>query len=66
MKSGTLISSSVKKQKWLSILFVISVFIEIGYASFSTLSLKYIVDDAFTNKDWQVFIFILSFLLTGG
>ncbi|MGI2297415.1 ABC transporter transmembrane domain-containing protein [Paenibacillus sp. GXUN7292] len=66
MKSGKLISSSVKKHKWLSILFVISVFIEIGYASFSTLSLKYIVDDAFTDKDWQVFIFILSLLLIGG
>ncbi|MDF2715071.1 MAG: hypothetical protein K0R28_1996, partial [Paenibacillus sp.] len=47
-------------------LFVVSIFIEVAYAAAAPLSLKYLVDEAFTPKDIQVFILILSILIGGG
>ncbi|WP_171683888.1 ABC transporter transmembrane domain-containing protein [Paenibacillus planticolens] len=54
------------QHKLLSVLFLGSMFIEIAYAVASPLSLKYLVDDAFTPKDLHAFIFILTLLLCGG
>ncbi|WP_409343599.1 ABC transporter transmembrane domain-containing protein [Paenibacillus sp. MBLB4367] len=52
--------------KLLSGLFLFSIFVEVAYAVAAPLSLKYLVDEAFTPKDFQVFIIILSILLGGG
>ncbi|MGG2200416.1 ABC transporter transmembrane domain-containing protein [Paenibacillus validus] len=43
-----------------------SIFFEVAYAVAAPLSLKYLVDEAFTPKDFQAFTIILSILLGGG
>ncbi|TMV50924.1 ATP-binding cassette domain-containing protein [Paenibacillus mesophilus] len=47
-------------------LFVFCMFVEVAYAAAAPLSLKYLVDEAFTPKDLQMFILILSILIIGG
>ncbi|MCS7459808.1 ABC transporter transmembrane domain-containing protein [Paenibacillus doosanensis] len=46
--------------------FLFSIFFEVAYAVAAPLSLKYLVDEAFAPKNFQVFIVILSILLGGG
>ncbi|RXZ82648.1 ATP-binding cassette domain-containing protein [Paenibacillaceae bacterium] len=52
--------------KFLSSIFLLSILIEVAYAVAAPLSLKYLVDEAFTPKDFTVFIIILGILLSGG
>lgn len=52
--------------KLLLAIFLVSTFIEVAYAVAAPLSLKYLVDDAFTPKDFGAFIVILCLLLGGG
>ena len=52
--------------KFLYLLFIASILIEVGYAVAAPLSLKYLVDYAFVPKDGQAFILILSLLIFGG
>jgi ATP-binding cassette subfamily B protein len=52
--------------KFLCGVILFSIFFEVAYAVAAPLSLKYLVDDAFTPKDFQAFIIILSILLVGG
>ncbi|QMV44544.1 ABC transporter transmembrane domain-containing protein [Cohnella cholangitidis] len=52
--------------KFLMAIFLFSSFIEVAYAVAAPLSLKYLVDDAFTPKDFGAFVFILCLLLGGG
>ncbi|QJD85614.1 ABC transporter transmembrane domain-containing protein [Cohnella herbarum] len=52
--------------KWLCVLLIFSVCFEVAYAVASPLSLKYLVDDAFTPKDFQAFLFIMALLFGGG
>ncbi|WP_028548569.1 ABC transporter transmembrane domain-containing protein [Paenibacillus sp. UNC451MF] len=54
------------RYKLLCGLFVSSIFIEVAYAVAAPLSLKYLVDEAFTPKNFQVFLSILSILIGGG
>jgi ATP-binding cassette subfamily B protein len=54
------------QNKWLGIWFICGVVIEVIYAVASPLSLKYLVDEAFTPKNFQVFIVILGILVIGG
>ncbi|GGG01778.1 multidrug ABC transporter ATP-binding protein [Paenibacillus albidus] len=46
--------------------FLFSAFLEVLYASAAPLSLKYLVDEAFTPKDIHAFVLILVILLGGG
>ncbi|UJF33851.1 ABC transporter transmembrane domain-containing protein [Paenibacillus hexagrammi] len=52
--------------KLLFSLFIISILIEVAYSVAAPLSLKYLVDEAFTPKNFQVFMIILGVLLVGG
>ncbi|MBP1930190.1 ABC transporter transmembrane domain-containing protein [Ammoniphilus resinae] len=52
--------------KFLYLLFIASILIEVGYAVAAPLSLKYLVDYAFVPKDGQAFILILSLLVFSG
>ncbi|MUG72713.1 ATP-binding cassette domain-containing protein [Paenibacillus validus] len=52
--------------KLLFSIFLFSIFFEVAYAVAAPLSLKYLVDEAFTPKDFQAFTIILSILLGGG
>ncbi|MEI7024079.1 ABC transporter transmembrane domain-containing protein [Paenibacillus sp. y28] len=52
--------------KLLCVVFVISLLVEVAYAVAAPLSLKYLVDEAFLPKDFQVFVLILVILLGGG
>lgn len=54
------------RHKLLFSVFLISIFIEVAYVVAAPLSLKYLVDEAFTPKDFQVFVIILCILLGGG
>ncbi|MGG1517932.1 ABC transporter transmembrane domain-containing protein [Paenibacillus oryzisoli] len=54
------------RHKGLSALFLLGILLEIVYAVAAPLSLKYLVDDAFTPKDLHAFILILSALIIGG
>lgn len=47
-------------------IFLLSIFIEAAYTVAAPLSLKYLVDEAFTPKDFHMFILILSILFGGG
>lgn len=55
-----------RQHKLLGSLFILSIIIEVAYAVAAPLSLKYLVDEAFTPKDLQVFLLILFLLLCGG
>ncbi|WP_036708733.1 ABC transporter transmembrane domain-containing protein [Paenibacillus pinihumi] len=52
--------------KLLSSLFLFSIIIEVAYAVAAPLSLKYLIDEAFTPRNLQAFILILGILLAGG
>ncbi len=52
--------------KLLFSIFLFSILFEVAYAVAAPLSLKYLVDEAFTPKDFQAFTIILSILLGGG
>ncbi|GGE00302.1 ABC transporter transmembrane domain-containing protein [Paenibacillus nasutitermitis] len=52
--------------RFMCVVFIFSVCFEVAYAVASPLSLKYLVDDAFTPKDFQAFLFILTILFSGG
>lgn len=54
------------QHKLLSFIFLFSLFIEIAYAVAAPVSLKYMVDDAFTPKNFDAFILILGLLLGSG
>lgn len=54
------------RHKLLCGLFVLGILLEVSYAVAAPLSLKYLVDEAFTPRNLQVFILILSLLLIGG
>jgi ATP-binding cassette subfamily B protein len=47
-------------------IFLFSLFLEVAYAIAAPLSLKYLVDEAFVPKDFEVFMLILSILVGGG
>lgn len=47
-------------------IFLFSIFVEVAYAVAAPLSLKYMVDEAFTPKNFEAFIIIMSILLGGG
>lgn len=47
-------------------LFLFSIFVEVVYTVAAPLSLKYLVDEAFTPKNFQVFIIIMIILIGGG
>jgi len=53
-------------RKILGIVFLLGLLIEVAYAVAAPLSLQYLVDDAFLQKDAKVFVVILSLLLAGG
>jgi ATP-binding cassette subfamily B protein len=52
--------------KFLCGIYLFSLFFEVAYAVAAPLSLKYLVDEAFTPKNFQVFLIILGILLVGG
>lgn len=52
--------------KLLSSVFLFTLLIEVAYTVASPLSLKYLVDEAFTPRNFQAFIIILLILLGGG
>ncbi|WP_282935542.1 ABC transporter transmembrane domain-containing protein [Paenibacillus sp. RC67] len=54
------------RYKLLCGIFLFSIFFEVAYAVAAPLSLKYLVDEAFTPKNFQVFLIILSILIGGG
>lgn len=54
------------EHKLLGFVFLIGLILEVAYAVAAPLSLKYLVDEAFTPKDFQMFYLILSILLIGG
>lgn len=54
------------QHKLMSFIFLFSLLIEIVYAVAAPLSLKYMVDDAFTPKNFDAFILILGLLLGSG
>lgn len=56
----------LKRYKLLSGIFIFSIFVEVAYSVAAPLSLKYLVDEAFTPKDFQVFLLIMSILIGGG
>ncbi|MFC6456777.1 ABC transporter transmembrane domain-containing protein [Paenibacillus vulneris] len=56
----------VMKYKLLSVIFILSIIIEVAYAVAAPLSLKYMVDDAFIPKNPRVFLIILGILVGGG
>lgn len=56
----------LKRYKLLSGIFICSIFIEVAYSVAAPLSLKYLVDEAFTPKDFQAFLIIMGILLGGG
>ncbi|TNJ66870.1 ATP-binding cassette domain-containing protein [Paenibacillus hemerocallicola] len=47
-------------------IFLFGIFVEAAYAVAAPLSLKYMVDEAFTPKDFTMFMIILGILLGGG
>ncbi|WP_256865272.1 ABC transporter transmembrane domain-containing protein [Paenibacillus sp. 32352] len=56
----------VMKYKLLSVIFILSIIIEVAYAVAAPLSLKYMVDDAFIPKNPRIFLIILGILVGGG
>lgn len=52
--------------KLLCAVFLLGLLIEVAYAVAAPLSLQYLVDLAFTPKDYKVFFIILSILIVGG
>jgi ATP-binding cassette, subfamily B, bacterial len=54
------------KYRLMFILFVLCILIEVAYAVAAPLSLKYLVDGAFTPRNVHVFILIMGLLLAGG
>ena len=56
----------LKQYKLLFSLFLLSLLVEVAYSVVAPLSLKYLVDEAFIPKDFQIFIMILFILLAGG
>ncbi|WP_270171146.1 ABC transporter transmembrane domain-containing protein [Paenibacillus sp. SYP-B4298] len=52
--------------KGVSAVFVLCMLLEVAYATISPLSLKYLVDEAFTPRNMQAFIIIVALLLAGG
>jgi ATP-binding cassette subfamily B protein len=52
--------------KLLGLLFTLGILVEVAYAMFAPLSLKYMIDEAFTPKDEQMFLLIISVLIGGG
>ncbi|MEK3913390.1 ABC transporter transmembrane domain-containing protein [Paenibacillus sp. FSL H7-0331] len=54
------------QNKLLGIFFICGVIVEVIYLVAAPLSLKYLVDEAFVPKNFQVFVVILSILIIGG
>lgn len=54
------------QHKRMSFLFACSILIEVAYMSAAPLSLKYLVDEAFTPKNAHAFVIIMGILLAGG
>ncbi|MEK3720355.1 ABC transporter transmembrane domain-containing protein [Paenibacillus sp. FSL H8-0034] len=54
------------QNKLLGIFFICGVIVEVVYLVAAPLSLKYLVDEAFVPKNFQVFVVILSILVIGG
>ncbi|TDF99415.1 ABC transporter transmembrane domain-containing protein [Paenibacillus piri] len=56
----------LSSNKLLCGIFVLSIFVEVAYTVAAPLSLKYLVDEAFGPKNFQVFVIILIILICGG
>ena len=66
MKFVLMVLHYFTQHKLLTGIFLLSILIEVAYAVAAPLSLLYLVDEAFTPKDLQAFIIILSILAVGG
>ncbi|WP_159880987.1 ABC transporter transmembrane domain-containing protein [Paenibacillus puerhi] len=66
MKSIRMMLRYFTPYKLLFSVFLISILFEVAYGVAAPLSLKYLVDDAFTPKDFQAFLLIMGILLAGG
>ncbi|MHA7965230.1 ABC transporter transmembrane domain-containing protein [Paenibacillus sp. CAU 1782] len=60
------IASQFWKYKALSSLFLLALLLEVAYGIAAPYSLKFLVDEAFTPKNVEMFLLILGLLLAGG
>ncbi|RKN78953.1 ABC transporter transmembrane domain-containing protein [Paenibacillus ginsengarvi] len=52
--------------KWLSVFVICGILLEVAYTMVSPLSLKYMIDEAFTPKNAALFVLILTIMLASG